>query len=234
MPQKRKNKTAWTIYLSIKPTDEQISFLTRILWGYRFRRHKCFWNAQRVVIDIDANQPKGDWRLSYCEGYISGCSEDLRVHHAWLLLDHCLVVDVTLRVPKGLAPEGGNRSFLKDRPVGLLPIGWQYKGVEVPVQEITKGRLAGGCRAMLKGMSTVVPHAAEVYARIEDIASELPDAGFSEVVERVRRGYGTTRRDFAGFRRAKSVFSECRKWVKQEANLRAEWKLRRQQQAKTQ
>ena len=91
-----------------------------------WRRHQprqCWRNAQLMALTLP---PEAGMTLLYVEGYLRNTGHDFGVSHAWVSLNG-KVVDTTVRID------------LDDddspRPLGVIPEGWEYLGVELDPQE---------------------------------------------------------------------------------------------------
>jgi len=82
---------------------------------------QCFHNAQMLAME----NPD----LQYVEGYAMG-NAIIPVHHAWLTLNGKLI-DLTWRTDVG-----GQSRRLGNRILGVIPEGWQYRGIPFDTDEI--------------------------------------------------------------------------------------------------
>ena len=102
-----------------------------ILWevvdrrGARYKQKECFYNAQLLVLADESGQ------MQYNEGYASGRGF-IPVHHGWVTLNG-KVIDLTWRTAK---PNHHGR--LRNRVIGAIPEGWEYRGVQFPKSEIKR------------------------------------------------------------------------------------------------
>jgi hypothetical protein len=102
--------------------DERLSLFRSIdCSGHRFMQKQCFHNAQLLALD----NPD----LQYVEGYAQG-NAIMPVHHAWLTLNGKLI-DLTWRTDKP-----NHQGRLSNRILGVIPEGWQYRGITFSADEI--------------------------------------------------------------------------------------------------
>ena len=98
---------------------EELAWTDQLLWRAH-RPRQCYRNAQVAALTVS---PPDGMTLHYVEGIVMPPSIPIPVEHAWLSLGG-RVVDTTLR------PEGGRGR----RVFGEIPEGWEYFGVEMPVE----------------------------------------------------------------------------------------------------
>jgi hypothetical protein len=105
-------------YISQTLTKEESNYLKKIYYETkRYKMKQCFYNAQSL------SQFSGD-KIKYIEGYLY--SGIIPIEHAWNTLNG-KVLDFTM----SHANDG--------KPIlGIIPAGWDYFGVDLPVKMITK------------------------------------------------------------------------------------------------
>ena len=100
-------------------TPEERQLVMELPWRSH-RPRECFRNAQSALVTTRC------WdTFRYVEGYLSP-KTPFPVLHAWLTING-KVVDTTLRTN----PDDDN-----ERVYGIIPDGWEYYGVALPIQEI--------------------------------------------------------------------------------------------------
>ena len=97
---------------------EELAWTAQLGWR-RHQPRQCYRNAQVTALTV---LPPDGMSLHYVEGFIMPAGPPIPVEHAWLSLNG-KVIDTTLR-PND---DKGCRVF------GTIPEGWEYYGVEMPV-----------------------------------------------------------------------------------------------------
>ena len=101
-------------------TPREHHHLDRCDWRSHPAR-QCYRNAQLAALTLP---PEDGMTLRYAEGFLLRTGWALGIPHAWLSLNG-KVVDTTIRVD-------GEEDR---RPLGLIPPGWEYFGVELDPRE---------------------------------------------------------------------------------------------------
>ncbi len=119
-------------------TPEEQRYIDRSEWR-KHRIKECYHNAQMTAITMP---PQEEMTLLYAEGFIS-LGMEYGINHAWLSLNG-KIVDTTMRIRLGsqILNQLGNRPGTRpedrhdlDRPIGIIPDGWEYYGVEFDHRE---------------------------------------------------------------------------------------------------
>ena len=105
-------------YESQELTDDETDLLKKVLLiKSRWQKKQCFYNAQCIASASNNT-------IRYCEGFAD--SLGLPMEHAWNTING-KVIDMTWKMNND------------DDPIlGVIPEGWEYIGVELPVDLITK------------------------------------------------------------------------------------------------
>jgi len=104
----------------------------------RYMQKQCFYNAQLLVLADESDQ------LQYSEGYASGRAI-IPVHHGWVTING-KVIDLTWRTDK---PNHLGR--LRNRVIGVIPEGWEYRGVQFPKSKIATRIIKSGSAVAFLG-----------------------------------------------------------------------------------
>ena len=122
-------------YQSAELTPEEMDMLTDVLGRQcSYKAKQCFYNAQSIGLT---------GRIGYVEGVAD--SVGLPMEHAWNTING-KVIDMTWKMNNN------------DQPVlGTIPEGWEYYGVELPHDLITKMWGTGKSTAMIDNWETDWP-----------------------------------------------------------------------------
>ena len=101
-------------------TSEEQAYIDLCNWR-EHRKKDCYYNAQMTAMSMP---PRTGVRLLYAEGFVN-TGNGVAIHHAWISLNG-KVVDTTLRT--------GEKDDL-ERVMGIVPVGWEYYGVELDPEE---------------------------------------------------------------------------------------------------
>ena len=105
-------------YQSQELTKEESDYLKKLYYETkRYKMKQCFYNAQSL------SQFSGD-KIKYVEGYLH--SGIMPIEHAWNTLNG-KVLDFTMSHANNGKPI-----------LGIIPAGWDYYGVDLPTNMITK------------------------------------------------------------------------------------------------
>ena len=107
-------------------TPEEQRHIDRCGWQAH-RAKQCYHNAQTTALAMPSQD---GMTLRYAEGFV-GLGMSCGINHAWLSLNG-KVVDTTIRIDR---TAGRRRVNSRNRPMGLIPEGWEYYGVELDPME---------------------------------------------------------------------------------------------------
>ena len=99
-------------------TPQEQAYIDLENWK-RHKQRECYQNAQLTALALPLQE---DMDLRYAEGFVY-IGKGIAIHHAWISLNS-KVVDTTIRIHHR-APR-----LFHLRPMGTLPEGWEYYGVE--------------------------------------------------------------------------------------------------------
>ena len=97
-------------------TDAEREYVDMFNWDSHLPR-ECFANAQVVAWATRYIGPPEGIDIKYVEGYVLVAECPLPIDHAWISVNG-KVLDTTLKV------------------IGTIPDGWEYLGVELPLQAV--------------------------------------------------------------------------------------------------
>lgn len=128
-----------TRYDSTLATEEQRAYVLALLKGMRFAPRHCSRNARRLILT------RPSCRVTYCEGILRQPALSSWLHHAWVVVDTEVVLELTAK-PLPSQPwtdVAGPGQAIRGRPFGFLPAGWQYYGIAFDAHHVAKSASRG-------------------------------------------------------------------------------------------